>query len=99
MDSSPDPAVVALTDTFQPKRGVTSREAPGGLFVLDVTTGVCCELNALGGRVFQLLSSGASLSQVFEQLEGEYEVAPSVLERDLRELASELLARGILERL
>lgn len=98
MGSSRDLAPLSLADTLRPKSSITSRPLASGLFLLDVATGQSCELNGTGARIFTLLSGGASLRQILDELASEYEAAPEVLERDLLRLGAELLACGMLER-
>lgn len=98
MGSSRDPGPLSLADALRPKSSVTSRPFESGLFLLDVTTGLSCELNGTGARAFALLESGASLREVLVELASEYDVAREALERDLLRLVSDLLACGMLER-
>lgn len=98
MGNCRDSAPLSLTDKLRPKSGVSQKTTPTGLFLLDVTTGLCCELNALGARVFSHVADGGSLLSLYEQLLAEYDVAPEVLEHDLEKLGAELIARGMLER-
>lgn len=92
------PRDFTLTDTLRPAASVTSRPIDSGVVLLNVSTGACCELNELGERVCRLLSGGATLGQVFDELIAEYDVTPVSLERDLSKLVSDLLAAGMLER-
>lgn len=97
MGSCPEPAP-ELTEKLRPKRGISQRATADGLFLLDVATGLCCELNALGARVWQELLEGGTLRLAHERILAEYEVSPEALEADLRELARELIDRRMLER-
>lgn len=91
-------APLSLADTVRPRSGVSCRESESGLFLLNPKTGICCELNALGARVWKQLSSGGSLRQAFDDLLTEYDVEAGALENDLLTLGSELLESGMLER-
>lgn len=99
--SSPDEgegAKLSLDASLRPRATVRAREVESGLFLLNTATGVCCELNAMGARVFSLLSAKKTLRQAFELLLAEFDVEAEVLERDLLQLAAELVRAEMLER-
>lgn len=54
-------------------------------------------LNEVGARLMQLAEHGATLEQIIEQLLAEFEVDRAQLERDVRTIAAELIAAGLLE--
>lgn len=53
-------------------------------------------LNEVGARLMQLAETGATLAQITEQLFGEFEVGREQLEHDVRTIAAELIAAGLL---
>ena len=53
-------------------------------------------LNEVGARLMQLAETGASLEKIIEQLFGEFEVGREQLEHDVRTVAAELIAAGLL---
>ena len=53
-------------------------------------------LNDVGARLMQLAETGATLDQIAGQLVGEFEVGREQLERDLRTVAADLIAAGLL---
>ena len=53
-------------------------------------------LNEVGARVMQLAEHGAALEQIADQLLSEFEVEREQLEQDVRTLAAELIAAGLL---
>ena len=53
-------------------------------------------LNEVGARLMQLAETGATLDQITEQLFGEFEVKREQLEHDIRTVAAELIAAGLL---
>ena len=53
-------------------------------------------LDALGTRIWTLLKGGSEPGAVRDRLTEEYEVAPEVLEADLRRFLGDLLAQGLL---
>lgn len=53
-------------------------------------------LNEVGARLMQLAENGATLDCVCDQLIGEFEVGREQLEHDLRTVAADLIAAGLL---
>ena len=53
-------------------------------------------LNEVGARLMQLAEAGATLEQIAEQLFGEFDVGQEQLEHDVRTVAAELIAAGLL---
>jgi len=94
----PDSAPIPGTDSPRPADGVTFREVEAGLLLLNVRTGLVCELNALGARAFLHFARGGSLASLVDEVAAEYEVTKDVLERDLVQLVEELCEKGMLDR-
>ena len=53
-------------------------------------------LNEVGARLMQLAETGATLERITEQLFGEFEVGREQLEHDVRTMAADLIAAGLL---
>jgi hypothetical protein len=53
-------------------------------------------LNEVGARLMQLAETGATLEQIAEQLFSEFEVGREQLEQDVRKVAADLMAAGLL---
>ena len=54
-------------------------------------------LNAVGSRLIELAESGATLEQIVDLLLTEFEVGRDRLEADVRGIAVELIAAGLIE--
>lgn len=54
-------------------------------------------LNAVGARLMQLAETGATLEGIVERMLTEFEVGREQLELDVRTVAAELIAAGLLE--
>lgn len=93
---SPDSAPSFFCDP-RPADGVTFREVEAGLLLLNVRTGLVCELNALGARAFLHFARGGTFAALLDELSAEYDVAREVLERDLSQLVADLREKGMLE--
>lgn len=74
---------------------VVFRELDGEMVILNLETGTYFGLDDVGARAWQLIQDHGSVKKVFETLRSEYEVAASVLEKDLVELVDELCAKGL----
>ena len=53
-------------------------------------------LNEVGTRLMQLAETGETIEQITEQLFGEFEVGREQLEHDVRTVAADLIAAGLL---
>lgn len=53
-------------------------------------------LNEVGARLMQLAETEATIEQITEQLFGEFEVGREQLEHDVRTVAADLIAAGLL---
>lgn len=53
-------------------------------------------LNEVGARLMQLAETGATLEMITEQLFSEFEVGREQLEHDVRTVAADLIAAGLL---
>ncbi len=78
------------TQRISPYAHVLFRELAGESVLLNLKTGQYYGLDAVGTRVWQLLSQYNDLAQLGEALLAEYDVDPDVLQRDLSELAAQL---------
>jgi len=54
-------------------------------------------LDPVGARLMQIAEAGATLAQISERLLEEFDVAREQLEGDVRRIAAELIAAGLLE--
>jgi Coenzyme PQQ synthesis protein D (PqqD) len=64
--------------------------------ILDMANGTYFGLDAIGSRVWQLLSETGSAVEIGEQLAREYDVTPQQAAADLARLVEELAANGLL---
>jgi hypothetical protein len=69
----------------------------GQAVLLNLATGVYHGLDAVGTRIWQLLSEQDSLEGVRAAMLEEFEVEPERLDRDLGVFLAEMLERGLLE--
>ena len=75
---------------------IVAREVGGEIVLLDLEEGAYYGLNAVGGRIWELLEHGPrSLAQLCDLLEQEFDVARAALEADVTALAADLQANGL----
>ena len=75
---------------------VTAERVDGGDILVHLETNEIFELNATGSRIFELLRSGKSRSEIGQALVTEFEVDGVTAERKLDEFVAELRRRKIL---
>jgi hypothetical protein len=66
--------------------------------ILHLDAGQYFSLDAVGTHVWQELEKGSSLAEAVESVMGEYDVDEDTARNDVRRLAGELIAEGILRR-
>ena len=91
MTDSPELRVIIPPD-------VMIRDIDGESFILNIQTECYFSLDPVGARMLNLLGQSGSVGAAFHQLQGEYDVDPDTLRRDLEHLVEELLHHGLLER-
>lgn len=89
--ASPSPGeALAVVDP-----AVASERVGDGAVLVHLETNQIYELNATASRLFELLRSGASRSEIEATVVAEFDVDRAVLSRELDELLAALRARGI----
>lgn len=80
-----------LTDRFEVSEDVVTREVGGELVLLDLNSGQYFGLDAVGGRVWELLAqSPRNLGDLCNCIEGEFDAPRERIEADLLALAQQL---------
>jgi len=76
---------------------VIYREIDGEAVILNLQTGVYFGLDPVGTRIWQLLEESLSLATVCQAIEQEFNAARPTIERDVIDLVSRLLDKGLVE--
>lgn len=80
-----------LSDRFTVSDEVVAREVNGEVVLLDLNSGQYFGLDAVGGRIWQLLSDAPrTLAQICDQIESEFDAPRERIEADLLTLAKQL---------
>lgn len=80
-----------MSDRLTVSDDVVTREVGGELVLLDLNSGQYFGLDAVGGRIWELLAeSPRDLAQLCDQIEAEFDAPRDRIEADLLALASQL---------
>ncbi|MHA7820230.1 MAG: PqqD family protein [Erythrobacter sp.] len=80
-----------LSDSFTVSGDVVAREVGGEMVLLDLASGQYFGLDAVGGRIWELLSERPhTLEQLCDAIEAEFEAPRERIEADLMALAAQL---------
>ena len=80
-----------LGDRFTVSDEVVAREVNGEMVLLDLNSGQYFGLDAVGGRIWQLLSQGpCTLAEICDRIESEFDAPRERIEADMLTLAKQL---------
>ena len=88
--------MTTLNSAIYVPQDVVFQRLNGEAIVLNLTTGQTCNLDEIGVRMWELLSTHAAVEPAFLALLEEYDVQPDRLNADLIELVDNLAAHGML---
>jgi hypothetical protein len=86
---------VSLETLLVVPEDVIFRELDGEAIILNLATGMYFGLDEIGTRVWALVASSGTLGDAVDVLTAEYDVDRPALERDVLELAGQLLDKGL----
>jgi hypothetical protein len=86
---------VSLDSSLVVPEDVIFRELDGEAIILNLGTGIYFGLDAVGSRMWTLFAASERLDRVAAALAAEYDVDPKTLEKDIVDLAEQLLAKGL----
>lgn len=67
------------------------------MVILDLASGTYFGLNPVGAQIWQLLSAGKTIAETCKAMVENYDVSPSEIERDVINLANELLSKNLVQ--
>jgi len=76
---------------------VLARQVGDEMVMLDLQGECYYGLNEVGARLMQLAEPGITLAEIAEQLLEEFDAGQGQVEDDVRRIAGELIAAGLLE--
>jgi hypothetical protein len=89
------PVTVTLTCRAHPSPHVRMQATGDEAVLLDLASEYYFGLNAVGKRVWELLSANPHVQTAFDALQSEYDVDAAQLERDLLALLQQLADAGL----
>ena len=84
-----------IADRLDLSSDVVAREVGGETMLLDLSSGTYFGLDEVGGRVWQALEDGNSLSEACDRIEADFDVSRDQLEADVLALVQDLLDKGL----
>ena len=75
---------------------VLARHVGDETVILDLASGTYFGLDAVGARIWQLVSDGMSLAEIRDVMLAEYDVSLADIERDIAALAANLQSHGLI---
>jgi hypothetical protein len=81
---------------LEPNPNVVFTVVDDAAILLEQETGKYFSLNAVGTRMWLLLSEHGRLDKVYEQMLAEFDVEPDKLREDLEGIVKELIKNGLL---
>lgn len=85
-----------LQDRVRIPEQVMARDVGGETIILDLASGTYFGLDAIGGRIWQLMSEGKSLVEICDAMQQAYVVPREHIERDVLSLAETLRAKQLI---
>lgn len=85
-----------LTDKAVIPKHVMARQAGAETVILDLNSGTYFGLDPVGTRVWELMGKGKTLGEICDTMLDEYGVTPEALQRDVLELAENLLKQKLI---
>ena len=87
---------VSLQDVVSLSPDVVFRTLEGEVVLLNLQSGVYFGLNETGTTIWNFLNENGSLEATHSQMVKQYAVEPEVAKRDLLQLISSLLEKGLI---
>ena len=94
-ESGASPPAVPASDP-RITEGIIFKTVGEEMVLLDLQRGVYYGLDAVGARVWELLSQEVAPAEIIERITGEYEVDRATVERDVAALLEQLLEKGLI---
>jgi len=83
-------------DRVAVRDGVMFNRVGDEVVLLDLDSGTYYGLDAVGGRLWDLISGSATIGEAIDTMLEEYEVEREVLESDVLRLVDELREKGLI---
>lgn len=85
-------------DCYKASDDVVAREVAGEMVLLDLASGLYFGLDRVGSRAWERVSQGpATLTQLADVIEAEFDAPRDVIEQDLARLMAELTEKQLVD--
>ncbi|MCR2803264.1 lasso peptide biosynthesis PqqD family chaperone [Paenibacillus soyae] len=88
---------MASNELFVQSQGYLVSEMNGEKVMLSIENGKYYNLGQIGGRVWELIESPASIQDVVDRLVAEYVIEPEDCQRQVRQFLQQLKAEGLIQ--
>lgn len=88
---------IALSELVVQSEGYLVSEMNGEKVMLSIENGKYYNLGQIGGRVWELIESPASIQDVVDRLVTEYFIEPEDCQRQVRRFLQQLKAEGLVQ--
>jgi len=86
---------MTLTENLVVSSEVIAKQVGDETVILHLGSGTYFGLDAVGGRIWQLMGEGKSLNEICDVVLDEYEVSREDIQRDIAALTKDLLAHDL----
>lgn len=97
-NQTPTPTTAPVAARFRIMDKVVATEQADATILLDLRNGRYYTLNPVGGRIWSLISSGASMDQVLARVKEEFDAPDEQLTNDVEEFVASLLSGKLIRR-
>jgi hypothetical protein len=95
----PNAPALSTANIVSRNGAVIEAEIDGEVVALNIDSGNCYGLNAVGSRVWNLIAAPTRISDICAQLVTEYQVHADTCEQQVMDLLEELRAEGLISTL
>jgi hypothetical protein len=85
-------------ESLRPAAAIAVRAIADGVILVNLETGRCWELNAVGALVWERLSQGASRGEIAAAVAEKYAIGLETARADTEALLTQLVSEGIVDR-
>lgn len=88
---------IASEDLIVQSEGFLVSDMDGEKVMLSIENGKYYNLGRIGGRIWELISSPVTISNMVDQLVMEYEIEPELCEQQVQLFLKQLAAEGLVQ--
>ena len=97
MNAFADENSLSMRSTVAAAKGQISTRLADEIVILDLKSGIYYGLDEVGVRIWELLQTPQLIGEIRDTIATEYDVEPTVCERELLRLLQDLAAKKLIE--